>query len=284
MTDTTFSLQEREAELDHADRALAEQERALDALWDGYEKRLIVLAELQDYLGEREAHMRDRGSRLGLSHEVLDSLLLSVEGFDDVLADQARSRHDAQRAERGSLLDERKRLADLRRATVEQRRELLESAVTVHGELERALLTREKHLAGAFRKLVEHAAHGGPLPKAVGDTERDERNRRRFKRIEVCAHVGVGTPHNFFEGRAANLCVGGVFLATRNLLTLGRPVDLILSLPDAGRIELAGEVAWRRETADEEGPVGFGVRFLGAAPAAEAAIQGFLERRQPNPA
>ncbi len=260
-------LRKREESLDQRETELTAAERALDGLWDTWEKRLKVLVELQDYLGEREDQLRERAERMGVEPAVLDQLLVEMPqvnpGDRETLIE-----------ERSALLNAREELATRRAKATDERREALATAAATHATLEQALLEREKQLATAFRRLVEHASGIAPP-----EPDPDEENRRRFTRIEVCAHVGVGTPHRFFEGRAANMSVGGVFLATRNLLHPGREVDLVLSLPEAGRVELKGEVSWRRGPGDDEGPPGFGVAFTEADETARSAIEAFVDSR-----
>ncbi|MFT5434082.1 MAG: hypothetical protein ACI9OJ_004795, partial [Myxococcota bacterium] len=112
----------------------------------------------------------------------------------------------------------------------------------------------------------------------------DSETGRRFRRIELSVAVDFGTDHNFFAGQTENLGVGGLFIATNNLLQAGRIVRLRLALPDEGTLEIDGEVAWRRPEPDDEGPMGLGIRFMELTVTTREAIEAFVHRRDPLPA
>jgi PilZ domain len=68
------------------------------------------------------------------------------------------------------------------------------------------------------------------------------------------------------QERCANLSRGGAFIETTELIDPGRRVLVELSLPDGGRVEAIGRVAWTQYTL--RGPTsgcGVGIEFLGGA-------------------
>ena len=108
------------------------------------------------------------------------------------------------------------------------------------------------------------------------------KNRRTCSRIELNVPLDVDTPHNFYEGHATDIGVGGLFVATRYLLEEDREVTLNVRLPGEDPMKLTGIVAWRREHEDSEGPVGYGVQFVDLDGNARGAIDRFVARRTPE--
>lgn len=249
-----------ERELVERELSLLEQERSLHALQDSHDKRQSVLSELRGYLDERVEQFRESAGRAGLEQGDLDALL----AFDPLPETQ---------------LAGRVKVCEQREAAVARRRECLERSMAAHRDLEHALLARKNQLSAAFRRLVTG-------PGAISYDEEAEiegRNRRQFRRIEVGAHVDFGTEHNFIAGRTSNVSAGGVFLATRNMLSRGRTVRLVLTLPDTGRTEVDGVVVWRREEDGPEGPPGLGIELGAISEEARAAIATFVAQREPMP-
>ncbi len=269
-----------DSELEQLERELATEETKLDAQWLHHEGRLQVLGELHDYLIERQMTLRTRATRMSLPAEEIDELFGA--GGELPSLQQADVTQSTLSMERESLTAERRQLCERRRQAVDARRTLLESAAQIHETVERALLEREQQLAGAFRTLITRA---GELAGETGASESFEdseaRNRRRFRRIEVCAYVDFATDHNFIAARTANLSIGGVFLATRNLLQQDREVELQLTLPGAGRLDLRGVVSWRRTEDGPEGPPGLGIQFTHLTDETRAAIDTFAAQRDP---
>jgi uncharacterized protein (TIGR02266 family) len=95
--------------------------------------------------------------------------------------------------------------------------------------------------------------------------------------------VSLASEHNFYAGFAENLSAGGVFVATHKMLPVGEVVMLSIRLPGYARpIEGAGEVRWVREYSERSNvPPGLGLRFVDIAPGGAAAIERFLENREP---
>ncbi len=106
---------------------------------------------------------------------------------------------------------------------------------------------------------------------------------RNGTRIPIQTQVDLSSDSNVFTGFSTNLSEGGVFVATVNLLPVGTPVDLTLTLPGKTRIAVKGEVRWTREIDDRVPEVfpGVGVRFLDLGPEASEALHRFVAEREP---
>ena len=139
---------QREQALDRGEAALSASERALDARWAAQRKRVSVLGELADYVREREATLRERATRLGLSVSEVESLMPEPEA--EVLDDQL----DEMNRERLRLIEAREQLVSERAGFLDHWREFLEVAETGHSAREDALIAYEQALAEGFRKLV----------------------------------------------------------------------------------------------------------------------------------
>jgi uncharacterized protein (TIGR02266 family) len=107
-------------------------------------------------------------------------------------------------------------------------------------------------------------------------------HRREHDRYAVDLDVTVGSDHNFYAGFAENLSAGGVFIATHKLKPVGSILELSITLPDESRVRGTGEVRWLRVYNEHsDTPPGMGVRFLVVDQESRAAIERFLERREP---
>jgi Tfp pilus assembly protein PilZ len=117
--------------------------------------------------------------------------------------------------------------------------------------------------------------------------------RRRHDRVPADIPVRISTiepdqdpltGRTYFRAsqeRASNVSRGGVFVQTHELLGPGRRVLVELSLPDGGRVEAIGRVAWTRYamTANSTGPgCGVGIEFLGGASEQLRALEEFVKR------
>jgi hypothetical protein len=84
------------------------------------------------------------------------------------------------------------------------------------------------------------------------------------------------------QERCANLSRGGMFVQTHELLDPGRRVLVELSLPDGGRVEAIGRVAWTQRAmrnGSSKGPdCGVGIEFLGGAVEELSALEEFVKR------
>jgi uncharacterized protein (TIGR02266 family) len=95
--------------------------------------------------------------------------------------------------------------------------------------------------------------------------------------------VSLGSAHNFYQGLAENLSVGGVFIATHTPRPVGELLEFTVTLPDGGEpIAGTGQVRWVREYhEDSDAAPGMGLRFVSIPEAALKRIQQFLDHREP---
>jgi uncharacterized protein (TIGR02266 family) len=73
--------------------------------------------------------------------------------------------------------------------------------------------------------------------------------------------VEFRTASSFLVAYSVNLSRGGLFLETEHDLPTGVPIEVVLDVPGAIPIRLAGIVAWRRAEASPEGPPGVGIEL-----------------------
>jgi Tfp pilus assembly protein PilZ len=127
--------------------------------------------------------------------------------------------------------------------------------------------------------------------RSVSETEAQQ---RRFARVRADIPVRLSTiepdldpltGRTYFrmsQERSADLSPGGVFVETHELLDPGRRVLVELSLPDGGRIEAIGRVAWTkramRSASSAELDCGVGIEFLGGAAEQLRALEEFVKR------
>lgn len=110
----------------------------------------------------------------------------------------------------------------------------------------------------------------------------DGSHRRGHKRFSVDLDVSLGSDHNFYSGFAENLSVGGVFVATHQVRSVGETVEVCIHLPDGTEVRAAGEVRWvRLFNSDSDMPPGMGLRFRELEATANQAIERFLNQREP---
>ena len=111
----------------------------------------------------------------------------------------------------------------------------------------------------------------------------DDCVRREHERFAVDLQVSVLSEHNFYAGLAENISAGGLFIATHQLQKVGSRIELNVRMPDSDAVfHIVGEVRWVRvynEHSDTS--PGFGVRFSELPPGAAAAIDRFLDKREP---
>ena len=111
----------------------------------------------------------------------------------------------------------------------------------------------------------------------------DDCVRREFERFAVDLQVSVLSEHNFYAGLAENISAGGLFIATHQLQKVGSRIELSVRMPDNDDVfHIVGEVRWVRvynEHSDTS--PGLGVRFAELPPGAAAAIDRFLDKREP---
>jgi uncharacterized protein (TIGR02266 family) len=127
----------------------------------------------------------------------------------------------------------------------------------------------------------QHSSKGGIGSPETAQGEGSE--RRQYPRVPVALNGSVRTENHFFASKTENLSVGGLFLATENLLPVGQHLELVIQLPDCPPIELTGEVRWVRGLQPGKkltGP-GMGVMFRDVPERARKAIENYLAWEEP---
>lgn len=108
--------------------------------------------------------------------------------------------------------------------------------------------------------------------------------RRRQPRIRLDAEVAFDDDSNFYTGFSENISAGGVFIATYNLVEIGKLIHLSLTLPGGATVEVFGRVQWVRDPRNTDVsnvPPGIGVQFQDLDPASEKLIQEFVTQQEP---
>lgn len=108
-------------------------------------------------------------------------------------------------------------------------------------------------------------------------------HHRDHSRYRVELNVSLRSAHNFYQGLAENLSVGGLFIATHTPRPPGELVEFTVSLPDGGEsITGTGQVRWVREYHENSDTApGMGLRFVSISEEAIQRIQRFLDQRDP---
>lgn len=108
----------------------------------------------------------------------------------------------------------------------------------------------------------------------------DPSGRRRFERKDINLDVSLYSDSNFYAGFTENLSVGGVFVATHNLLKVGEAIDVTITMPNDKQVIAHGVVRWIREYNEaSDTPPGMGIQFTQIE--GEGLIQSFLQARAP---
>jgi uncharacterized protein (TIGR02266 family) len=113
-----------------------------------------------------------------------------------------------------------------------------------------------------------NAIHDSPAP------------RRKAPRLRLDAAIDLHSQSNFYTGFTENISNGGIFIATTQKIPIDTEVDIAFTLPTGFEIRGRGRVRWsREETPHTSG--GVGVQFDDLSREAKAAIESFLEAREP---
>ncbi len=113
-----------------------------------------------------------------------------------------------------------------------------------------------------------------PLPPLSRGAE-----RRVHPRVRAEVDITWRSGHNFFATRTRDISAGGLFLETREALSLGQQISVELTLLKR-TFWLRAEVAWVLDA--EPGAVsGAGLRFLEIDDAARRTIAVFMSLREP---
>jgi uncharacterized protein (TIGR02266 family) len=84
---------------------------------------------------------------------------------------------------------------------------------------------------------------------------------RRQPRLPINLRVQYRTAGAFLVSYSVNLSKGGIFLETREPLSVGETVSLDFEVPGAGQLQVDGVVAWIRQGSTDGMPDGMGIQF-----------------------
>jgi Tfp pilus assembly protein PilZ len=106
--------------------------------------------------------------------------------------------------------------------------------------------------------------------------------------IPIVVALGAHSHSNFYRGLANGdvLNSGGLFVATYDLIPIGRQVTLNVSLPGGYEFEAIGVVRWSREVPPAASMIpeispGFGVQFTSLPAAARKLVERYVRNRDP---
>lgn len=283
-------LFERELEFGESEQSLQQKHRQLLA-FAGYvreeEASLVrraeslgpaALAQVNSLLSDAESpalpdlgDVPDSASRMALLERRRDAYALRLE-----------------------ILDAREHLLALRAEAIEL---ILGSA----SDIEAALLARQQLLGDAARQIFMSGGAEGvrtsrlntapaPMPRSpvsrtptapendappehargfsagseAEEAQRQQKPRNRVNQVRVTLEGQLDTPGAstfFVDGEHLDGDLPGFFLATPNLLKVGREVRIRV-MRSGSRIEVGGRVEWVREKGRPEGPPGMGIQFF----------------------
>jgi Tfp pilus assembly protein PilZ len=97
------------------------------------------------------------------------------------------------------------------------------------------------------------------------------------------AAVDVESEDCLYAGLSYDVSAGGIFVATVDTPPIGADVEVIVTLPDATRLELSGVVRWVREPqqASPGLPAGVGIEWDALPMDALRSLLRFAELREP---
>lgn len=116
------------------------------------------------------------------------------------------------------------------------------------------------------------------------ETDDVEIDRRQQSRVSVKVGVTMNSDSNVYVGLTDNVSKGGLFIATYDLLAIGRTIELEFRLPEHEEpIEVQAEVRWHRPESDPDNgaPRGFGARFVDLDDGDRERLEAFVEDREP---
>ena len=109
-------------------------------------------------------------------------------------------------------------------------------------------------------------------------------NERQNERVAIDLGVTMTSESNFYVGFAGNISEGGLFVATHQMIPVGRTIDLQFRLPDGEEpVSLEARVCWQRTAVDYDDGIlpGFGVQFVNLDENTRKRLEEFLETREP---
>ncbi len=256
-----------------------------------YEDALAEIEAREQAIARREAHLDEREQEAGAE-------LMGVEGRCRALQ-RALREMDAE--------DARHLLARLPSVAPPPGRENRDKALRARRQAltDRELAARGRERAmewldGVLReatarlnevtRLSEQLSAPDPTPPPRLSPPSDEPEPAEEKRVgkqprrRIDCTVSLESKDNFYAGFARNLSSGGLFIATFDLQPVGTELDVRFSLPSGQQIEARAGVRWVRELPDDADVSiwpGMGVEFQGLTEEAQAAINRFMNLREP---
>jgi uncharacterized protein (TIGR02266 family) len=109
------------------------------------------------------------------------------------------------------------------------------------------------------------------------------RTKRVHPRWILHAAVDLESEDNLYAGLSFDVSAGGIFVATLATPPVGAPVDVVVTLPDATKLELHGKVRWVRDVQEASPglPPGCGIEWEDLPMDALRALLRFAELREP---
>jgi len=156
-----------------------------------------------------------------------------------------------------------------------------------------APVTRPRSLAPDARKTSPAPAAGraaapsaspararAQIPARTG-TE-NPANRRIEPRIDLAVEVGLESDNSFYTGLTQDISKAGLFVATRDVRSVGERITVQFTLPGHDQpIAAETEVRWvRDDRGGSDMPEGMGLRFLSLTPQIQRAIAEFLKTNE----
>jgi hypothetical protein len=103
--------------------------------------------------------------------------------------------------------------------------------------------------------------------------------------LRIDAELGAHSTTNFYKGLSGNDVVdsGGIFIATYNILPIGTPLTVKVSLPGGYEFEALAVVRWTRDSplSGADGSPGFGAAFTQITPEARQLVYRYVRNREP---
>ncbi len=106
--------------------------------------------------------------------------------------------------------------------------------------------------------------------------------RRKHPRVLIRAMVDYESQDTFLYDYSQNLSEGGLFINTKNPLSVGEVLDLKFSLPDVEKVfQVKGEVRWVIEDEKDGLMRGMGIAFKDLDEDDKKLIQSYIEKLKP---
>jgi uncharacterized protein (TIGR02266 family) len=121
-------------------------------------------------------------------------------------------------------------------------------------------------------------------PATAPDASTERTGQRRFPRFPIRVEVGYGSEHNFYAGFLENLSGGGLFVATHQPASIGALLEVTFTVPGLEHpCTTLCLVRWVRDFNPllPEMVPGMGLQFSQLEAEARAAIQLFIQHREP---